>query len=170
MARVSKLLPPELLSEAEKEYSKLKDGRVAKKLLAIMSFFDNTAEEVSKIFKISPKTLFRWLNKFREKGLKGLEDSRGGNYPCKLSEEKWEEVKEAVLKGKDFSDREVNWTLKKVKLLIKSRWGIEYSEERVRTKLREMGLVLRRPRVKHYKTEKKNQEEFKKNERKSFIK
>jgi len=170
MGRGTMLLSEELLSKAEAEYKKLKEGKIAKKLLAIMAYSRHSSEEVSKIFQIHRSTLFEWIKKFREKGILGLKDKRGGNYPVKMPETRWEEVKKMVIEGKDLSGNAVSWTIKKLKLEIRERWGIEYSEERIRLKLKEMGLVLRRPRVKHYKSDKELQECFKKNERDSEFK
>ena len=170
MGRGTMLLSEELLSKAEAEYKKIKEGKIARKLLAIMAYSRHSSEEVSKIFQIHRSTLFEWIKKFKEKGILGLKDKRGGNYPVKMPESKWEEIKNIVIEGKDFSGRAVNWTIKKLKLEIRNRCGIEYSEERIRLKLKEMGLVLRRPRVKHYKSSEELQESFKKNEGNSGIK
>ena len=82
--RRSYILTEELYNEACKEYQKLKNSNISKKLLAIISFKTNTAQEISKVLMIAPSTLFRWLKQFKEKGIEGLKETRGGNYPAKL--------------------------------------------------------------------------------------
>jgi transposase len=162
----SLILTEELYNEAFDEYQKLKDSKLSKKLLAIIAFKSNTSQEISRVLRIAPSSLFRWLKQFKEKGIEGLKETRGGNYPAKLSEEEWEEVKEKIVLGKDYSGREINWTLKKLQQVIEEEYAVKYSTEGIRKKLHKMGLSLRRPRVRHYKSDKKEQESFKKNERK----
>jgi transposase len=92
-------LTPEVLEEAKREYLKLKEGRIAKKLLAIMGCSEHSAQEVGNILKVSKYSIYEWINKFKERGVEGLKETRGGNYPQKLSDEQWDEVKEIVILG-----------------------------------------------------------------------
>ena len=162
MARKFSLLTSELLEEANKEYAKLKESKIAKKLLAIIGCSEESAQKVSKILKVSPYSIYKWIRKFSEEGIEGLRETRGGNYPQKLLDEQWEEVKRIVISGKDFSGKEVNWTLKKIKEMIKERYGVEHCIESIRRNLNKKGIVLRRPRPKHYQSNPIEQERFKK--------
>ena len=165
MARKFSLLTPALLKEAKLEYAKLKEGKIAKKLLAIMACSEHSAQEVSNILKVSPFSIYKWIQKFSEEGVEGLRETRGGNYPQKISDEQWEEIKRIVISGKDFSGKEVNWTLKKLKQAIESKYGVSHCIESIRRNLNKKGVVLRRPRAKHYQSNPAKQESFKKNER-----
>ena len=167
MARKFSLLTTELLEEANKAYAKLKEGKIAKKLLAIIACSEHSAQEVGKILKVSPFSIYKWIRKFSEEGIEGLKETRGGNYPQKLLDTQWEEIKRIVISGRDFSGVEVNWTLKKLKEAIKERYGVNHCIESIRRNLNKRGVVLRRPRPRHYQSNPIEQESFKKNERRT---
>ena len=162
-----KLLSTEILLKAEEDFKNLKEGKLAKKLLAIINYSRLPSPELSKIFKVSTKTILNWIKKYKKEGLEGLKDKRGGNYPPKLESAKWEEFLSYVIEGKDFDGKEINWTLKKMVKALEIRYGVKISEEGVRLRLKKSNVVLRRPRRRHYKANKSEQESFKKNGRKS---
>ena len=164
MGRKFSLLTPVVLEEAKREYAKLKEGKIAKKLLAIMACSEYSAQEVGKILKVSPYSIYKWIEKFSKEGVEGLRETRGGNYPQKISDVQWEEIKRIVISGKDFSGKEVNWTLKKLKQAIKIKYGVIHCIESIRRNLNKRGVVLRRPRPRHYQSKPSEQESFKKNE------
>jgi len=163
MARKFSLLTPGLLKEANREYAKLQEGKIAKKLLAIMASSEHSAQEVGKILKVSPYSIYKWIRKFSEEGIEGLKETRGGNYPQKISDSQWEEIKQKVISGKDFSGKVVNWTLKKLKGAIETEYGVNHCIESIRRNLNLRGVVLRRPRPRHYQSNPAEQESFKKN-------
>ena len=158
-----KLLSAEIFLKAEEDFKNLKDGKLAKKLLAIINYSRLPSPELSKIFKVSTKTILNWIKKYREEGLEGLKEKRGGNYPPKLETEKWEEFLSYVIEGKNFDGQEINWTLKKMVKALESQYGVKISEEGVRVRLKKSNVVLRRPRRRHYKANQAAQESFKKN-------
>ena len=166
----STILTEEVLLKAKQEYAKLKEGKIAKKLMAIIAYGENTGEEIGKIFMISPRTLLRWLRSFIEEGVKGLEDNRGGNYPPRLTEFQWKEVKEWILSRKAAEGQEISWTLNKLQIKIEERFGVRCGIATIKRNLNKLGIVLRRPRPVHYKSDQKEQESFKKNEGNSGIK
>jgi transposase len=159
-----KLLSADMFLKAEEDFKNLKEGIVAKKLLAIINYSRLSSLELSKIFKVSPKTILNWIKKYKEEGIEGLKEKRGGNYPPKLQADIWEEFLSYVIKGKDFDGKEINWTLKKMVKALESQYGIKISEEGVRLRLKKSNIVLRRPRRRHYKANHAAQESFKKND------
>jgi len=162
-----KLLSADIFLKAEEDFKNLKDGKVAKKLLAIINYSRYTSTELSEIFKVSGRSILQWIRKYKEEGLEGLRDKRGGNYPAKLKEREWEEFLSHVIEGEDFEGKEINWTLKKMVKVLESQYGVKISEEGVRLRLYKSDIVLRRPRRRHYKANQADQESFKKNDRKS---
>ena len=165
-----KLLSSDIFLKAEEDFKNLKEGKVAKKLLAIINYSRLSSTELSEIFKVSGKTILNWIKKYKEEGVEGLKEKRGGNYPPKLQADIWEEFLSYVIKGEDFDGKEINWTLKKMVKALESRYGIKISEEGVRLRLKKSNIVLRRPRRRHYKSNQDAQESLKKNDRKSEIK
>ena len=53
MARKFSLLTTKLLKETNKAYAKLKEDKIAKKLLAIIACSEHSAQEIGKILKVS---------------------------------------------------------------------------------------------------------------------
>lgn len=87
-------------------------------------------QEVNKaceIVAISVPTGYRWINSWNKKGREGLksEQGKGGGKPPKLSEEGLKELERILREEKEW------WTTREVRLLIKERFGIEYSEDQV---------------------------------------
>ena len=155
-----KLLTPQILSKAKEEYDKIKDGKIAKKLMAIIAFGEHKAEDVAKIFMISRRTLTKWVKCFSERGVEGLKETRGGNYPRKLSEEEWLEVKSWILSRRSPENKEINWTLEKLQIYIEERFSKRVSLPTIKKNLNRIGIVLRRARPIHYKADKDDQDDM----------
>lgn len=149
--------------EAEKAFNKIKDGKLATQLRAIMAFEDNTAEEIAKIFKVSIRTIFRWINKFSCDGIDGLKDQPKGHYQPKLTETQKEQLKNWITKGTNSKDESVHWTLEKLKNEIHTEFGVELTTTALWKNLKKMNLTLKKPRPVHHQADKKAQEAFKKN-------
>jgi len=163
MARQSRKFTREIAIKAEKEFNRLGEGKLARQLLAIMAFEDNSAEHVAKTFKVSIRTVFRWLHKFIEHGVDGLRDKPKGHYPSKLTDAQWEQVRVWIVSRKNTRNEPVHWTLKKIKHEILNTFDIEITIPALSKNLKKRGLTLKRPRPVHYKADKAAQEAFKKN-------
>ena len=148
---------------AEYEFSKIKDGKLATQLRAIMAFEDNTAEEIAKIFKVSLRTVFRWINKFSSHGINGLIDQPKGHYQAKLTVAQKDQIKNWIVTGTNSKTETIHWTLEKLVNVIYTEFGVELTTTGVWKNLKKMNLVLKKPRPIHHQTDKKVQEHFKKN-------
>ena len=149
--------------KAEKEFNKIKDGKLATQLRAIMAFEDNTAEQIAKIFKVSVRTVFRWINKFSNEGIDGLKDQPKGHYQQKLTEPQKDQVRNWITTGTNSHGESVHWTLEKLSREIYFEFNVTLTTTAIWKNLRKMNLTLKRPRPVHHKADKKAQEEFKKN-------
>ena len=89
----------EIAVKAKQEFSKIKDGKLATQLLAIMPFEDNTAKQIAKIFKVSIRTIFRWINIFATEGIDDLKNQPKGHYPSKLTDVQRQQFKNCIITG-----------------------------------------------------------------------
>jgi len=163
MPRQSQKFTREIAAKAEKEFNKIGEGKLARQLLAIMAFEDNSAKQVAKIFKVSVRTVFRWIDKFIECGVDGLKDKPKGHYPSKLTDAQWEQVRSWIVNRKNTRNEPVHWTLKKIRHEILSIFDVEITIPALSKNLKKRGLTLKKPRPVHYKADKAAQEAFKKN-------
>ena len=153
----------EIARAAEKEFNKIKDGKLATQLRVIMAFEENTAEEIAKIFKVSVRTVFRWIHKFSHHGIDGLKDRPKGHYQSKLKETQKETLKAWITCGTKSTGESVHWTLEKLKSEILSQFGVELTTTGIWKNLKQMNLTLKKPRPVHHQADKEAQEAFKKN-------
>ena len=153
----------EIAIKAEKEFNKIKDGKLATQLRAIMAFEDHTAEQIAKIFKVSVRTVFRWINKFISEGIEGLKDQPKGHYQPKLTESQKNQLKHWILSGTNSNGESVHWTLAKIASEIHSEFGVTLTTTAIWKNLKKMKLTLKKPRPIHHQADKPAQEVFKKN-------
>ena len=150
---------------AEKEFNKIKDGKLATQLRAIMAFEENTAEEIAKIFKVSVRTIFRWIQKFSHHGIDGLMDQPKGHYQPKLTEAQKQIIKTWIIHGANATGESVHWTLEKLTYEISTQFGVALTTTGLWKILKKMNLTLKKPRPVHHHADKKAQDAFKKNSR-----
>lgn len=163
MARPKKSVDKELILKAEEEFEKLKEGKLAIQLRVIIAFGDFRTEEVARVLKVSHRSIFRWVNEFREEGIDGLKEKPKGHYKSKLTEEQKKRIKEWLINGNDSKGKKVHWTLKKLKVAVCDEFGVMISTTSLWRNLRKMGLVIKSPRPVHQKANKEEQEKSKKN-------
>ncbi len=80
-----------------------------------------------KIMSVTLTTAYRWINIWNDEGKEGLksEQGKGGGKPPKMSEEQFKEFERILREEKEW------WTTKEVRILLKERFGVEYSEDQV---------------------------------------
>lgn len=80
-----------------------------------------------KIMSISPTTAYRWIKLWNEDGKDGLksEQGKGGGKPPKMNKEQLKKLEKILREEREW------WTTKDVRILIKERFDIIYSEDQV---------------------------------------
>lgn len=151
------------IEQAEQELKKIKSSKICIKLMAIIALKENSIETICSFFKINRMTLYRWAKKFSENGVNGLKDLSKGHNPSKLEEEHKLIIRNWIVTGKDSCGNSVNWTLKRLQKELKKEFQIEISVMPLWTHLKKMRLAVKKPRPTREKTDKKIQEDFKKN-------
>lgn len=102
--------------------------------------------EVAQTVGAPRQTVYRWLEVLREHGIDGLREMSKGGRPAMICAEQLDELREALLAGPIASGYGTDlWTLKRVRLLIEKRFGIQYSDVHVWRILGGMGFSSQKP-------------------------
>jgi transposase len=163
MARPKINLDSETVAKAERELEKIKDSKLSIQLKAIIVSAEHPVENVARVLKVSARSIFRWITKFKEGGVEGLMDRPKGQMRSKLTEEHKKQIEQWIVSGKNAQEEMVHWTLKRLKKELAKELGIQIGTTPLWKHLKKMGLVLKKPRPVHAKADKSAQEAFKKN-------
>lgn len=102
--------------------------------------------EVAKVVGAPRQTVYRWLGVLREQGIDNLREMSKGGRPSLMSAEQIAELREALLAGPMANGYATDlWTLKRVRLLIQKRFGIQYSDVNVWRILGALGFSSQKP-------------------------
>ena len=153
----------ETILRAEEQFESLKEGKLAIQLRGIIAFGDNSAEEVAEILMVTPRSIFRWVKKFKENDIDGLKEKPKGHYKSKLTEQQRVQIKGWLIKGRNSKGKAIHWTLQRLKSEVYAEFGVVISTQALWKILKKLGLAIKSPRPIHHKADKRQQEEFKKN-------
>jgi len=162
MARPKSKIEPKTLENAESELKKLDQSKLSLQLKAIIASSDNPVKQVAKIFQVTERTVFRWVDRFSENGIDGLLDKPKGHFSSKLSNEHLNEIENWILSGKNAAGQSIYWTLGRLQNEVEKTFEIIISTTALWNYLEKMNLVLRKPRPEHASADKQLQSEFKK--------
>jgi len=128
MARPKINIVPEVVAKAEEELEKIKDSKLSIQLKAIIAAADHPVENVADILKVSTRTIFRWITKFKQGSVEGLRDRPKGHMKSKLTKDHKKEIEKWVVSGKNAQGETIHWTLKKLKKEIEEKFGVHISK------------------------------------------
>ena len=165
MGRPKTLLTDSIYNNIVSDLKKIPNSDLIFKLTALKAASFNKQSEVAKMYDISRATLQRWAFLYTKYGIEGLKPKPRGHNPSKLTVAEKEIIKQWIISCKDSSGRQVHWTLMRLKQEILNNFDKNVGKTPLWLSLKSMGLSLKKPRPKHYKSDKEKQEEFKKNSR-----
>jgi transposase len=124
---------------------KIKRGERTVRILERLYFIrflykGDSIEEACHRVNITEPTGYSWLNSWNESGYKGLIPHFSGGPKPKLNEAQRQELV-LILEDKEY------WTLREVRILIKERFGVEYSEMQVWRILKSLNMHHAKPYV-----------------------
>ena len=163
MARPKINVDLETIAKAEEELEKIKDSKLSIQLKAIIAAAEHPVENVANVLKVSARSIFRWITKFKEGSVEALRDRPKGHLRSKLTEEYKKEIEQWIVSGKNAKGEAVHWTLKGLRKEVEKEFGIHIGITPLWKHLKKMDLVLKKPRPIHAKAERNAQEAFKKN-------
>ncbi|MCK9557679.1 MAG: helix-turn-helix domain-containing protein [Candidatus Cloacimonetes bacterium] len=162
MGRQKHSIDASTLAAIEQAISVLPNGDVVKKLTILSSFSWLKTEEIAKAYRINPRTLFRWINQFKEHGVEGLIDHPKGHKPALLSDEMKSQVVQWITTQKDNEGNPVFWTLDRLRGELERAYGVKISKPAMSVNLAKMKIRFKRPRPTHIMADKEKQAEYKK--------
>jgi len=153
----------ETIAKAKEELKKIKDGKLSIQLKGIIAAAEHPVENVADILKVSARSIFRWITKFKEGSIEGLRDRPKGHMRSKLTEDHKKRIEKWIISGKNDEGETVHWTLKKLKKELEKEFGINIGTTPLWKHLKKMELVLKKPRPIHAEADRIAQDAFKKN-------
>ena len=163
MARPKVNVDPETVAKAKEELDKIKDSKLSIQLKAIIAVAEHPVECVADVLKVSARSIFRWITKFKEGSVEELRDRPKGHMKSKLTEGHKKEIEQWIASSKNGQRETVHWTLQQLKRELEKEFGVDISRTPLWKHLKKMGLVLKKPRPVHAKADINAQEDFKKN-------
>ena len=145
------------VEELDKRIKKLElDVKVLNKLHFIRNrYLGDSVELAASKSGVTKRIGYIWQDRWNEEGYEGLKPKYGGGRPAQITDEQKSELYEILTERDD-------WTTKEIRILIKDKFGIEFSEKHVRTILRSLGLKFARPYPKDYRRPSDAEEQLKK--------
>jgi transposase len=162
MARPKSNVDTKTVARAEEALEKIKESKLSVQLKAIIAAAEQPVESVATILKVSVRSIFRWIVKFKEQGVEGLRDRPKGHMRSKLTEDHKVQLEQWIVRGKNVRGQAVHWTLKKLRRELGNNFGVHIGTTPLWKHLKKMGLVLKKPRPIHAKADRNAQEAFKK--------
>ena len=153
-----------ILRQAETDFKGIPDGKVSKKLLAIIAVGNQkTLIETADFFRVSRQRVSIWIKNYKEDGLSGLHDRPKGHRKKRLNDEQELEIQDWLSHSRDADGKPIHWTVDKVKAAIEERFGIKLCRTWVWVLMRSWGFRQKVPRPRHAKSDAEAQRVFKKN-------
>ncbi len=142
MGKHSSLIVERKASESEIN-RKIKEEKIRARIIPRLIFIKllyggRSVIEASRDVGVVKRVGYQWLERWNESGFDGLVPRFAGGKPSKLSKEQKKELK-AILESKDL------WYLRDVVDLIRTRFGVEYSERQVRRILKGFNMKHAKP-------------------------
>ncbi len=140
MTKSKKIIDQELVKRGEEELKGLKDHIIYVRLIAIIQAGSRSVEDVAKDFKVSSRSIFRWINRFKKEGVEGLRDKPKGHNPSKLTDKHKHLINQWYGSKKNACGEPIKWTLKRLRAEIQREFGISISIMPLWRHLKKMGL------------------------------
>ena len=144
MPRTGKKTDRTILKMAESELKKIPGSKEVIRLKAIIASERYPVKQVADIFSVSPRTLFRWINKFKSHGVAGLIDKPKGHQISKLSDIHKKKIENWIKKGRDSSGQRIRWTLWRLKAELEKVFKINISTTAIWNHLKKTGLSIKK--------------------------
>jgi len=155
MAKI-KALTNELLEKSDNLLKKIRFSKLSIKLKGIAALRNNSITKVAEVLSISRNTLKNWVKSFDAYGIEGLMLKPKSPKKTKLNNEQRDELASWIKNNP-------NMTLKEIRIKIIKEFNIFMSQSGLWYLLKKMNLSYITPRPRHYKQNKDQFDEFKKN-------
>jgi len=146
------------LVQVKKEIKKRKvNALILDRLIFIEKMFElDDVQLASKSIGIAPSTGYEWLKRWNKEGLNGLIPQYDGGKPSKLSEEDYKRLDEIL-------DKTPNLTTDIVSEILKSEFGVEFSDRHISRILKRLNYTYTKPFMIYSKMPDDAEDQLKKN-------
>jgi transposase len=151
--------------DLRKASGRVKDGKVARRMLAIALVFEGVSRKVAaESCGMDRQTLRDWVHRYNAEGLEGLSNRRGGGVKPRLSVDQMAQLSAWVEAGPSPErDGVVRWRRADLARRIAAEFDIKLQERTVGTYLAKLGFRRLTIRPEHPKADAEAQAAFKKN-------
>lgn len=158
------------LIDLKKRYKAEKDVRIKERIHIILLTREGySCRDVAEMCYTSKSKVSYWNVRFKNMGYEGLRDMKGRGRNPKLSKEENKSLDEEISQPyKMVNGYTRGWQTKDVRLLIKKKFGINYSSRHVRRLLKSLGFRLLVPRPRHKKRNQGDVDTFQQNYKKNL--
>jgi transposase len=117
-------ITPDSLEKAKAALKHLPNSKLQFRLLAIVKSAEKTLKQVSDFFDIHYTTLSKWIQRFEQDGIDGLQDKPKGHRPRQLSDSQLDAVCGWIEGEVNVQGAITHWTLDKLRLAIQAQWAV----------------------------------------------
>ncbi len=155
------------VQEMRLEAGRVKDGRVARRLLAIALVLEGVSRKVAaESCGMDRQTLRDWVHRYNDKGANGLANCGGGGATPRLTPEQMEQLAGWVEAGPDPErDGVVRWRRIDLARRLEAEFGVKFHERTVGKHLNKLGFRRLSVRPEHPNADPAAQAAFKKTSR-----
>lgn len=102
--------------------------------------------EVAAVVGAPRQTVYRWLDVLNSGGIDALRVVSAGGRPAQLDAEQYKQLRQILLAGPQAAGFDTDlWTLKRVREVIRRRFGVQFSEVHVWRLLGRLGFSSQKP-------------------------
>jgi transposase len=110
--------------------------------------------DTAEAYNTDRTTVFRWIQRYRERGERGLDRRSGSGRPRKLTEVDGTQLWKIVLEPATHHGYETDlWTVARVQQVIQEKLGVAVSKDTIWRRLREAGLTYQKPERQYFETD-----------------
>jgi len=144
--------------------SKIKDGAVVRRLLALALVLEGHSREAAATTAgMTRQTLRDWVHRYNAEGVAGLHSVFGGGAVPMLSPAQMDELANIVIQGPDMDQHGVaRWRLAELRVEISRRWSVHVCRQTVGRWMRQLRMTRLQPRPVHPKKDLEAEVAFKK--------
>lgn len=144
MVHSNKTISKNVFTAAKKELKKIPGSKTVIKLKAIMLTGQYPVKQVAAFFEVSPRTIFRWVNKFAAEGVEGLIEKPKGHLTGKISDKHGKEIERWIASEKNSEGKKTSWTLEKLRIELEEVYDLKISNTAIWNHLKKKNLSIKK--------------------------
>lgn len=146
----------------QKMYKREKNAKAKLRLLAaIRRKRGESIDAIARLLEKPRRTIHGWLQRFERRGLKAIRDKKQPGRMPLLTASQLKKLRHELLKGPPHVPSGM-WEMRQVRDHIQRKYGVSYKRHNIFRLLKVLGFSVQKPRPRHFKSDPRAQELFKK--------